>query len=184
MKDVLKMVKSFVTRGKIHGLNHCGVTVSDFESAVKWYNKMFGFHLVNELHIDGDAADKLACLYGQKGMTVRLGFLGTQSNAMLEIFEFKPKELGQSTHWNQAGYSHAAVGVSNVPAVKRTLEAKGVEFVTGVQFTDGAHWAFMKDPDGNLVEIIDFHANRIVLDLASNIVGRVMKKAKFGSYYM
>ncbi|MFC5369491.1 VOC family protein [Arcanobacterium bovis] len=184
MNDVLKAVKSFLTRGRNHGLNHVGVTVSDFEAAVKWYNDMFDFHLVNELRIEGETANKLASLYGTTGLSIRLGFLGTNSNAMLEIFEFTPKIEGQATNWQKNGYSHAAISVSNVAAWKRKLEARGVEFVTGVQYNNGTHWAFMKDPDGNLIELIDYHANRLILGCASNIVGRVMKKAQFGSYYM
>ncbi len=183
MSNALTSIKKALTGGRIHGFTHVGVTVNDFEAAVKWYNEMFGFHLVNEMYIEGEAANALAGLYGESGLKIRLGFLGTQSSGLIEIFEFQPKSAEAPTVWTRPGYTHCAISVSNVKAVKRELEAKGVEFVTDVQFTNGAHWAFMKDLDGNFVELIDYHVNRLPLAMVSNLVGRIMRKTEFGSYY-
>lgn len=184
MSGALDKLKACLGKGKLHGLTHTGVTVRDFEAAVKWYNEMFGWHLINELVIEGEAADALAGLYGQKGLKVRLGFLGTQSSNVLEIFEFLPKAAEEPVVWNRPGYTHCAISVTNAFAVKAQLEAKGVEFVTDVQYSGGAHWAFMKDLDGNLIEIIDYHMNRLPIASMSNLVGRILKKTQFGHYYM
>ena len=170
--------------GRLHGINHVGVTVTDFDEAVAWYARMFDFHLVNELIIEGEKARELAPLYGRDDLRIRLGFLGSQSSGLLEIFEFTPKVEPAPTVWNRPGFTHVAISVSNVPAVKGRLESLGVEFVTDIQFTGGAHWAFMKDLDGNLVEIIDYHANRLPLALASNLVGKILAKRQFGHIYM
>lgn len=174
----------FLKKGRLHGLNHFGVTVSDFEAAVKWYNEMFGWHLMNEMTIEGEQANSLAALYGEEGLTIRLGFMGTQSDALLELFEFQPKSEPQPTVWTHPGYTHAAISVTNVPAVKKELEAKGVEFVTDVQFVGGAHWAFCRDLDGNLIELIDYHALRLPMKFIPNLVGKILKKLQFGAYYI
>nr|WP_076387873.1 VOC family protein [Vaginimicrobium propionicum] len=180
----MSILDSLNRRAHLHGLHHAGVTVSSFEEAVNWYHEMFGFHLVNELKVDGEKANELAGLYGQEGLEIRLGFLATQSSAMLEIFEFSPTQPElDHTVWNRPGYQHVAIAVRDVPRVKAELEAKGVQFVTDVQFMGGAHWAFMKDPDGNLIEIIDLHANRLPLKFFGNMVGRIMKRTVFSRLY-
>lgn len=182
---ILDPVKKLFCGPRVHGVTHAGVTVSNFEEAIKWYSYMFDWHLLNELTVEPEKANTLVDLYGEEGLTIRLGFLGTQSTNVLEIFEFSPKaEPASKTVWNRPGYTHIAISVSNVPALKKKLEEKGAEFVSDVQFMGGAHWAFMRDPDGNLIELIDYHANRIPIALASNLVGKLLKKLQFGSYYI
>ncbi len=183
LNRIVAAAKRFVTRGRLHGINHVGVTVKDFEAAVMWYHTMFGFHLVNELVLTPAETNKLVGLYGEPDLTVRLGFLATQSGTMLEIFEFSPAAQQEPTVWTRPGFTHAAISVSNTAAVKRRLEAKGVKFVTDVNESDGAHWAFCQDPDGNFIEIIDYGSNRLPLALIGNLVGRIMKASAFAKYY-
>lgn len=176
--------REMVRGPKVYGLHHAGVTVRDFEAAVSWYHQMFGFTLVTEMTLDQEQADMLAELYGQTGLSVRLGFLATQSGAVLEIFEFRPMVDAAPTVWHRPGYTHAAISVRDVAAHMVRLKARGVEFVTPeIQFTGGAHWAFCKDPDGNLVELIDFHANRLPLQHLGRLVGSLYKRSRYASYY-
>ena len=187
---MIRRTRSYFHR--LHGLNHVGVTVSDFEAACRWYREMFDFHLVNDLHLGPEQTKHLVSLYGQENLSVRLGFLAGQSEALLEIFQFTPAGCVGDTEgeelktglpeWTRPGYSHAAISVTNVPEVKAALEAKGMEFITDVQFVGGAHWAFGKDPDGNLIEIIDYHANRLPLKYIGNLVGKLMRRTQFRFY--
>ncbi|MDY6050603.1 MAG: VOC family protein [Corynebacterium sp.] len=173
---------------RLHGLNHVGVTVSDFEAACRWYREMFNFHLVNDLRLGPEQTKHLVSLYGEEGLSARLGFLAGQSEAMLEIFEFTPPHPDPGDphatlpEWTKPGYSHAAISVTNVPEVKAALEAKGMEFITDVQFVGGAHWAFGKDPDGNLIELIDYHTNRLPLKFIGNLVGKLLRRTQFRFY--
>lgn len=181
-KETLNKSKEKLAAGRLHGINHVGVTVTDFEAAVSWYNTVFGFHLVNELVLTPEQTNELG-LYGEPDLTVRLGFLATQSGTMLEIFEFSPAKPKANVVWTRPGFTHVAISVSNAAAVKRRLEAKGVKFLTEVQHTDGTDWAFCQDPDGNLLEIIDYGKNRIPLATMGNTIGRTMKASTFAKYY-
>lgn len=171
-------------KGVVHGLQHTGVTVTDFEAAVKWYHDTLGFLLVSELWIDDEKARSLAPLYGRDDLQIRLGFMRSQSGVVLEIFEFDPAEPPEPIPWNRNGYTHIALSVRNVRAVMDELERRGVEFLLPEpEFAGGAHWNFFRDPDGNLIEIIDFHANRLPLHYLGGIVGRIFKRGKWERYY-
>lgn len=183
VRSLASSVRDAATAPRVHGILHAGLTVSDFEAAVSWWSELFGFLLVTEQTITGAEADALAGLYGAQGLSVRLGFLRAPDGSVLEIFTFDPPVPAQAAEWRRPGYTHIALSVRDVPALHRRLKRAGVPFITDVQFTGGAHWAFFRDPDGNLVEIIDLHANRLPLKYLGGLVGRQFKRGKWAAYY-
>ena len=168
---------------KIHGLMHVGVTVSDFEAAVKWYHEKFNCLLVSEMVLDNSVLEPMSNMYGASGLSTRLGFSRTPDGGVLEIFEFTPKQDKQKCEWNRPGYTHACISVRDVPKVRAELEAQGVEFVTPINATAGTHWCFCKDPDGNFIEIMDLHGQRLLLKWLGWTQGLIDKKGKYASYY-
>lgn len=86
---------------RARGVHHAGVTVSDFEAAVRWYHEHFGFLLVTEMTLEGESADQLAALYGRTGLTVRFGFMRGRDGSILEVFQFDPPEPASPAVWNR-----------------------------------------------------------------------------------
>ena len=168
---------------KVYGLLHAGLTVSDFAAAVKWYHEMFGCLLVSEQPLDNSVLEPMSNLYGGSGLSTRLGFLRTPDGGVFEIFEFTPKQEKLKCEWNRPGFTHACISVRDVPKLRAELEAKGVEFMTPIQATAGTHWCFLKDPDGNYLEIMDLHAQRLPLKWLGWTQGLIDKKGKYASYY-
>ncbi len=184
IERLLAGLRRLIGRPKIHEIGHVGVTVSDFEAAVAWYHEMFGFYLVSEMTVEGEAANALSDLYGERDLTVRLGFMRAPGGGVLEIFQFTPAAPPEPVRWNRVGYTHLALSVSNVAVLTERLKAKGVEFVLDEpQFLGGAHWIFFKDPDGNLIELIDLHANRLPLKYLGGVIGRQYRSGKYSPYY-
>lgn len=167
----------------MYGVLHAGVTVSDFEAAVAWYADLFGFLLVSEDWLRGDDADRLSALYGRTGLTIRMGFLRAPDGSVLEIFQFDPPEPAQQAVWARPGYTHIALSVRDVPGWVARLERRGIRFLCDPQFVGGAHWVFFRDPDGNLIELIDLHANRLPLKYLGGVAGRLARRGKWASYY-
>lgn len=157
--------------------------MSDFNRSVAWYNEHFGFLLVSEDRLDQEATASLFPLYGVKGAQVRMGFLRAPGGSVIELFEFEPKRKGGPATWNAPGFTHVALNVSGVAAWIERLEPKEVEFVTAAQRTGNVEWAFFKDPDGNLLELIDLKASRPALKLVGGILGSALKRGKFAAYY-
>lgn len=168
---------------KICSLSHSGVTVSNFQASVKWYYEMFGLMLIDEQTLSKEQADELHNLYGVKNTKIRLGFLRAPKGGVVEIFEFTPSLPGTKTIWNKPGITHITFDVKNVPKWYERLSKKGVEFFSKPQKTGVNEWVFLKDIDGNLIELIDLKANYFLIRFLGGIVGRIMFKGKFKKYY-
>jgi catechol 2,3-dioxygenase-like lactoylglutathione lyase family enzyme len=168
---------------RIKSLSHAGLTVCDFERSVAWYHERFGFFLVSEDRLGPEATEALFPLYGVEGASVRMGFLRAPGGGVIEIFEFEPKRASAPTAWNATGFTHAALNVSGVASWIKRLERRGVDFVVPVQHTGGVDWTFLRDPDGNLLELIDLKASRPALRLLGGLVGALLARGKFAGYY-
>lgn len=167
------------------GLGHVGVTVSNFEKGVQWYDRVFGLKLLNYLEITGEDLRPVERLYHTEGLKrVRLGFMGSRSGNVLEVFEFDPPlQTEERETWNRPGYTHVAFHVSNVPGWVNRLRREGVEFMNDPVRSSGADWAFFRDPDGNLIEVIDLHASRFAMGRLGEPIGTLMKHTMFKQFY-
>ncbi|SHK24266.1 VOC family protein [Paramaledivibacter caminithermalis] len=168
---------------KIRSVSHVGLTVSDFEKSVKWYYEMFGFKLISEKIINKEQAEELYELYRLKNTAVRLGFLRSPKGGIIEIFEFSSCLPSKHPVWNRPGPTHIALDVKNLKGWYNTLKNKGVEFFSEPQTTSGSDWVFLKDPDGNLIELIDLKYNYRIVKWLGGIVGKLMANGKFKKYY-
>ena len=168
---------------KAHSICHAGLTVSDFEAAVRWYHDTFGFLLVSEDVLEPASTKALFPLYGVEGARVRMGFLRAPGGSVLELFEFSPKAEKRAAVWNAPGFTHIAMNVSGVARWYERLSAEGADFVTPPQRTGSVDWVFMRDPDGNLVELIDMKALRPAVRLIGGALGAALKRGKFSKYY-
>ncbi|MBP8178033.1 MAG: VOC family protein [Spirochaetes bacterium] len=168
---------------KIKSLSHVGITVSNFEKAVRWYWEMFKFPLVAEETMDVHQVEALYSLYGLKNTKLRLGFLRIPGGGVLEIFEFKPAIPADKVCWNKIGFTHITLDVGNVKKWYKKLKEKGVTFLCEPQKTGSNEWVFMKDMDGNLIELIDLKFNYIALHYLGAIVAPLLRRLQFGKYY-
>lgn len=168
---------------KIKSFSHVGLTVSNFENAVKFYSDTFGFKLISEQILGKEQVEKLYPLYKLHNTTVRLGFLRAPKGGVVEIFEFSPTLPAEHPVWNKPGPTHFTLDVRNVRKWYDTLIKKGIHFFSEPQETDGTDWVFLKDPDGNLVELIDLKINYPIIRLLGGLAGNVMAKTKFKKYY-
>ena len=180
-----EMKRTWRRRGINWGLGHVGVTVSNFERSVQWYDRVFGLKLMNYLELTGDDLIPVQRLYHVEGLKmVKLGFMASRSGNLLEVFEFDPPlRTEERETWNRPGYNHIAFHVSNVLGWVNRLRGEGVEFMNEPISAGGADWAFFRDPDGNLIELIDLHAARFGLGRLGALIGTVMKHTMMKDYY-
>lgn len=168
----------------IRSVSHVGLTVSDFERSVRWYSEMFGFKLVSEQILDEEQVSELYSLYELDNNSIRLGFLRGRKGGVIEIFEFQSSLPAEHMTWNRPGPTHITLDVKNVKRWYRDLKDRGVEFCTEPQVTDGNEWIFLKDPDGNLIELIDLKHNYYLIRALGGIAGWFMARGKFKEYYL
>lgn len=168
---------------KIRSISHVGLTVSNFEKAVKWYDEMFGLKLITEKTMEKEQVESLYSLYKLTGTSLRLGFLRAPKGVVVEIFEFIPSLTAEHPIWNKPGPTHITFDVKAVNRWYNILKAKGVEFCSEPQSTDGTDWVFLKDPDGNLIELIDLKYNYLFNRLFGGIFAKYMTRTKYKNYY-
>ncbi|MGL6107792.1 VOC family protein, partial [Romboutsia sp.] len=85
--------------------------------------------------------------------------------------------------WNKTGITHLTLDVKNVPKYYEELKPQGVEFLCEPQYTSGTCWVFLKDMDGNLVELIDMKSQYFLLKKLGGIAGYFMRKGKLKRFY-
>jgi len=169
---------------KIKSLSHVGLTVADFASAVKWYHDQFGFLLVDDSVLSVEQVNNLKELYGMDNTEIRLGFLRAPGGGIIEIFEFEKKADAEKVKWNRPGPTHITLDVKNVEKWYDKLKAADIEFFSKPQTTKGADWVFLKDPDGNLIELIDMKMNNnIIKSFIGAMAALFFKKFKYSELY-
>src|SRR5438270_13242327 len=127
--------------------DHVSISVKDLALTIEWYERLFGFKLVQQF----ERPD-----LGAKGAFLRLGKEG------LEVFEFQdsdevaPYRLTLASDLRVRGTKHFALRVQDVAQSVEDLKQRGVEFVMSPMIGgSGYRYVFLKDPDGILVELIE-----------------------------
>ena len=168
---------------KVKSLCHAGITVRNLEEAARWYWKVFRLPLVTAGEMSKTDLERMKALYRLDDCSLRFGMLLCPKGGVIEIFEFS--RLEQAEHrWNSPGVTHFTLDVNRVRSWHETLSAlDDVEVLTPVQTTDGNEWFFFRDPDGNLVELIDLKFNYFLLRYLGKIAGFFMRKGPYRRVY-
>jgi catechol 2,3-dioxygenase-like lactoylglutathione lyase family enzyme len=168
---------------KVRDFSHAGITVSDFNRAVKFYWDVFGCPLVGVADTPSDrvrtffnvAADAPRC---------RIGWIRVPGGATIEIFGFEPHEPPVDTPWHRVGLTHIAFNVRNTARWHDYLTAKGVECLGRPERSPRGHtFFFARDPDGNLIEIMDLGRMYHVLKWLGPLGGWLFRRGMYRQYY-
>lgn len=114
---------------------HTCLNVADAERSVEWYETNLGFE-----HSWGF----------ESGDTTNL-YVADDDGTELQLSETEGVEPGEAGDL----WDHLAVGVEDVDAAFETIDHHGVVQEPGDQPAAGARTAFVKDPDGHVVELIE-----------------------------
>jgi glyoxylase I family protein len=75
---------------------------------------------------------------------------------MLELIRYRNYPAERSALNSRVGAAHVCFEVDDVRGAYSTLRADGVEFISEPHTDDaGTQWVYMRDPDGNVVELIE-----------------------------
>ena len=138
-------------------LIHIGITVTDIKEFSSFYEKYFGFVLKNTGTFSPDFIADAPTLYRlEKGAYSDFGFLESPNGIILELFQFNPILDTVEVFWNRPGYHHICVKVDSVLEKYKEMSSEGVEFFfepKPLGHIPNAYWVFLKDPDGNMIEL-------------------------------
>ena len=169
---------------KARSFSHTGITVSDFNRAVKFYWDVFGCPLVG---VSDAPADRVRGFFGvaAPGGTCRIGWIRIPGGAVIEIFHFEPQLPPAPVVWNRVGLTHICLNVRGIHRWHEYLVRKGVEIVSPPEQSPRGHWLFfVKDLDGNLIEITDLGYMYYVLGWLGPLGGWIFRRGMYRKYYV
>jgi catechol 2,3-dioxygenase-like lactoylglutathione lyase family enzyme len=149
---------------KARSFSHVGITVKNFNEFVRFYWDVFGCPLVG---VSDSPTDRVRGFFGvdpstslgasQPVPTCKIGWIRVPGGAVLEIFEFQPQQPFVQGPWNRVGMTHFSLNVSGIHKWHAYLKGKGVTIVSDpLKSPNGGQWFFfIRDCDGNLIEIMD-----------------------------
>ncbi len=137
---------------KIVSIDHMSFTVSDLEATNAFFAKL-GFKPLRRYVSSGPAADEGT---GTVDADVDISWLShPQGGPKLELLRYQNEPTGEAAHNSQVGAAHLCLRVANVNAEYERLSGEGVTFVSPPHADEfGVVWVYMRDPDGNVVELI------------------------------
>lgn len=143
----------------IVGIHHTALSTRDADRLVQFYREAFGFEVEFEFPWDeaNEAFQQSHAVSESAGRVVMIA----NGESRLEIFEYrKPSPRADIDERANAdlGIAHFAVEVRNIEEEFPRLEKAGMTFQSGlVTQTPEIKMAYGRDPDGNIIEVIDFH---------------------------
>ncbi len=125
---------------QITGINHVGLRVRDLETSRAFYEKLGFEFIVGPI--------------GPEPVAVMLHPSGVNINFILNASEAASKEnLLMDAPEKHTGFAHIALEITDRSEVVEHLEKVGIPITETVELPDGTMFFFVRDPDGNVIEL-------------------------------
>ena len=131
-------------------VNHLGHCVTDLEQSRRFYEEVFGFEVVSELKVPDRPSDRLLQLEPPLGLTA---LYLQKDRFILELLRFDRagNPPPQKRAMNEPGLTHLSFSVEDIrQTATRCAELGG----TVLEETDLGAAIFVRDPDGQLIELL------------------------------
>jgi glyoxylase I family protein len=144
----------------IVGIHHTALSTRDADRLVRFYRDLFGFEVEFDFPWDesNEAFEKSHAVGKTAGRVVMIA----KGASRLEIFEYsKPAPRADIVGRANAdlGIAHFSIEARDIEQEYARLAAAGMKFQSElVTQTPTIKLAYGRDPDGNIIELIDFAA--------------------------
>jgi lactoylglutathione lyase len=130
--------------------NHIGLCVADRERSRRFYEGLLGFQFWWELEPPDDGTDQLLQL--TKPVGLHATYL-LRDGLVLELLDYSHREVrrGPERVMDDVGLTHLSLSVSDLAAVLTMVDSFGGSVVDA---TVSEQWAMIRDPDGQLIELL------------------------------
>lgn len=143
----------------IKGFHHAAISTPDLSRCIDFYTKTMGGQVAWTFGWDQGTpeADEVTGLNNSaaKAAMLKIG------DTFLEVFEFSapaPAKRQRERPVNNHGITHICLEVEDIEAEYERLKAAGMPFNSRPMKQDGSSMVYGRDPDGNVVELIEFTA--------------------------
>ena len=125
---------------QITGINHVGLRVRDLETSRAFYEKL-GFEFI----MGPVGPEPVAVMLHPSG--ININFIlnasrgASKENLLMDVLE------------KHTGFTHVALEITDRSEVVERLENVGIPITETVELPDGTVFFFVRDPDGNVIEL-------------------------------
>jgi len=131
-------------------LDHVAILAKDFDKSVDFYSKVLGFSIIRKMEFteEGHPHKNFRAVFMRIGQS-RSGIeiLGLMKGAAKQLPPVKRTDIG---------FQHISLYVANMKETYEDLKRKGVKFRNEpISTPRGAKIAYMEDPDGVEIELIE-----------------------------
>ena len=132
--------------------HHVGLTVTDLDRAVEFYRDVLGLEVRDRFEVGGEAFATAVDVPGATGSFAHLD----AGDARVELVEYDPPgDDRPPADLNQSGAVHLGLSVDDVDGVVADLPDDVTTLSDPRTTESGTRIAFLRDPDGNLVELLE-----------------------------
>ena len=143
---------------RIIAADHTGITVSNLERSLDFWQNVLGFELSHRAHQTGARVEQIT---GVKGAELRLAVVKTPSGHKIELLEyFAPADRTRvELRPCDVGHVHVALTVDDLDAVLKRIAESGWRAAGEPQTLTqgpnaGKRVVYVRDPDGTTIEFM------------------------------
>ena len=139
------------------GLHHTAISTPDLDRCAAFYRDLFGFETAFDFSWDGSNED-FKRTHAEPETAGRVLML-ERAGARLEIFEYatpKPTPRASTPHNVDHGLCHISFEVKDIDTEYARLSGAGMPFLSEPVPQAYIKCCYGRDPDGNLIELIEY----------------------------
>jgi catechol 2,3-dioxygenase-like lactoylglutathione lyase family enzyme len=139
-------------------VDHVGLTVTDLDAAIAWYQAVFGLSVLQGPDVIRGAEPRVRDIFGPQTGDFLIVYLGAPTGPRLQLFQFfQPavERREETFEFWRTGISHLSLACADVPRAVARLEAHGGRRRSEIHGAlPGPIYCYCEDPDGNVIELI------------------------------
>jgi catechol 2,3-dioxygenase-like lactoylglutathione lyase family enzyme len=201
--NIFQMVKNdkwFVNNKDLTGgADGVMIGVSDIEKSLRFYNEILGYDKIiydtQGKHQDfdfipggGSSFRRVLLTHSKPRLGAFSKMFGESKIELVQVLDRKPKKIFENRFWGDLGFIHLCFDVSGMESFCDSCSALGHPFTVdsrkktnGNSFDMGeaaGDFAYIEDPDGTLIELVEAHRIPLVKKLGWNLNLKKRDQAK------
>jgi catechol 2,3-dioxygenase-like lactoylglutathione lyase family enzyme len=136
----------------VQRIDHVSFTVGELDRSIAFYGR-FGLEPFKRYVSAGPGVDA-----GSDTVNAEMNIVwlrGPGERVMLELIRYVHHPAQRSAHNSNVGAAHLCFAIDDVFGAYDELSADGIQFLSPPHQDEfGVRWVYLRDPDGNAVELI------------------------------
>lgn len=186
--QIVENKRVFIEQNRLTGgMAGAVIGVTDMDASVKFYKEVLGYDIVkcdvtgpfsrHDVIPESDKKCRRVILAAPKRNGAFADLFGDSTIELVQALEYTPRKIYEGRYWGDPGFIQVCFDVAGMDAMKKFCAEKGHPFTVdscpdGEVFDMGdasGRFAYIEDPDGTLIELVETGKVPIVKKLGIGI---------------